>query len=558
MPVALPLARPLVVLLGLEGAGKSALAAGLTGRAPAPGGYRGATVESELYRGEGRDLVDTPGLLRAGDSRAAADALARLADADAVLVVTPAGHVDADLERLLPLVAGRRGAVVVTRADEVADAEVLAADGRPIRQASSALEDLARDLGVGVALVDARELSAGDQASIEAALAAGGTFAAPGPRRALGWSARPRRDLFGLPVVGPLLALALLVVPATLAVQAAGHAATLIEPVVQAALAAPVARWGGHGGLVGALLAGRYGLLTMGPLLVVWAAPTVVLFALLLAVLKASGLVDGLTVGLEPLARPVGLAGRDLVRVLMGFGCNVPAVVATRTCASCSRDACLAAIAFGSACSYQLGATLAVFAAVSAPWLVWPYLAALGASTALHLRLTRGPARGAPPDPLLLVGRTRLVWPRPREVAREVVGTARSFATTAAPIFVVIALAASLLDHLGLIAAVGAGLGPLLAPFDLPAEAGLAVAMAAVRKDGLLLLADPALAPHLGPAQVLTATYLGGVLLPCLVTVITIARERSARIAFGLVWRQAAFALVAAWILARAGRAALP
>jgi Fe2+ transport system protein B len=62
---------------------------------------------------------------------------------------------------------------------------------------------------------------------------------------------------------------------------------------------------------------------------------------------KASGLVERITITLDPLLRPFGLSGRDLVRVIMGFGCNVPAVISTRACSSCSRGTCISAIAFG-------------------------------------------------------------------------------------------------------------------------------------------------------------------------------------------------------------------
>ena len=124
-----------------------------------------------------------------------------------------------------------------------------------------------------------------------------------------------------------------------------------------------------------------YGLLNMGPFLFVWALPTVLLFSVILAVYKATGLVDRMNWALHPLMRPLGLSGRDAVRVLMGFGCNVPAVISTRACSGCSRGQAMSAIAFGAACSYQLPATLAVLAAAatatktSAAWLTFVFLA---------------------------------------------------------------------------------------------------------------------------------------------------------------------------------------
>jgi len=79
----------------------------------------------------------------------------------------------------------------------------------------------------------------------------------------------------------------------------------------------------------------------MGPLLFVWTVPTVILYALLLGAYKASGLLERLTIALHPLLRPFGLSGRDLVRVMMGFGCNVPAVISTRSCSGCTRQTCI-------------------------------------------------------------------------------------------------------------------------------------------------------------------------------------------------------------------------
>ncbi len=92
----------------------------------------------------------------------------------------------------------------------------------------------------------------------------------------------------------------------------------------------------------------------MVPFLFLYALPTILLFSFILSVLKSSGLVDRFTSVLHPWLRPFGLEGRDLVRVIMGFGCNVPAVINSRACSGCTRAACVGAIAFGAACSYQL------------------------------------------------------------------------------------------------------------------------------------------------------------------------------------------------------------
>ena len=126
-----------------------------------------------------------------------------------------------------------------------------------------------------------------------------------------------------------------------------------------------------------ATLGGDYGVFAMLPFLLLYALPTIITFTVLIEIYKTTGLIDRLSSALYPWLRPFGLAGRDLVRVVMGFGCNVPAVVATRSCSSCSRGTCISAISFGSACSYQLPATLAVFAASGFLWLGPIYLLGL-------------------------------------------------------------------------------------------------------------------------------------------------------------------------------------
>lgn len=299
------------------------------------------------------------------------------------------------------------------------------------------------------------------------------------------------------------------------------------------------------------ILVGRYGLVTMGPLLFVWVVPTVVLYALFLGAYKASGLIERITVAIHPALRPIGLSGRDLVRVIMGFGCNVPAVISTRACSSCSRRTCISAIAFGSACSYQLGATLGVFSAANMPNLVIPYLLYLACTTLIYTRLIAPAAARSPQNPLVIENRNFLEYPRWQAIRREASSTLNQFFRQAIPIFLLITVIASLLDWLGVISTLANLLNPLMMLFRLPVEAALPVSLASIRKDGILLFAEPNTLAILTPLQILTGVYLAGVLLPCLVTALTISREQSPRFALSLMGRQViaavGFSMLLAW-----------
>jgi ferrous iron transport protein B len=528
------------LVVGKESVGKSQLVSSLTGRSPYVSNFRGSTVACETYAAGGREFVDTPGIVRRSDSETTRAALERLEATDLVVLAAQATHLDEDLEDLLPLVRGKRGLVAVTFWDKV--------DAAP--EARASLERLEASLGVPCVGLDARRLSNADRAAFAAGLAAARPFPPEAAFARVGWRIQPPPTLLEHPIAGPVLALGVLLVPALAAVWIANGFAELVDPLVQLLTTAPAERLRALPSPLAEMLAGRYGLVTMGPLLFVWAVPTVVLYALLLGCYKASGLVDRITSALHPLLRPFGLSGRDLARVVMGFGCNVPAVVSTRSCSSCSRGACVSAIAFGSACSYQMGATLGVFAAAGAPGLALPYLAFLVATTLVYTRLTSPRPARSRLNVLEIDGRGFLERPRAAAVWREASGTLGEFFRKALPIFFAITLVASLLDWLGAVDYGARLLGPAMWLFRLPEQSALPVLLASVRKDGILLFAEPASTGALSHAQLLTGVYLAGVLLPCLVTLVTIAREQSRRFAAALVLRQSLAAVLFAMVLA--------
>ncbi len=114
-----------VVVFGLESAGKSTVVAGIAECGAVASNFRGTTVACERYESPRGTWIDTPGLLFSGETEAARLAVDALDDGDAALLVVRATHLDDELDRLLPLVAGRAGAVVVTFWDKVQRASTL-------------------------------------------------------------------------------------------------------------------------------------------------------------------------------------------------------------------------------------------------------------------------------------------------------------------------------------------------------------------------------------------------------------------------------------------------
>ena len=529
-------ASPTTLLLGRAGVGKSALVRALTGQPARSVDFRGTTVPCSEYATSSRVFVDISGLHRASDADTVRRTLGALEEADEVLLVVSATQLDEDLDLLLPFVRGRRASIAVTRWDLVADH-------------ASARETIARmsqATGLPIVVLDARRPDAAALEELQAAVTSPGTVRHERTPVRAGWRIEPRRGLFDHVVAGPAIAIVLLILPALLAVLGANQAAVWLDRLAVASITPLAVRVEGWPGPLGAVLAGDYGLLTMGPLLFVWAVPTVLVYSALISVYKESGLAERIGTALHPLLRPVGLHGRDVTRVLMGFGCNVPAIVSTRSCSACTRPTTVGAIAFGSACSYQLGATLAVFAAAGMSSLVVPYLALLVAATLVYTRLISQPAARSTLNTLLIEPRTFLTRPSFAAVGAETRGTVWAFFRTALPTFFAIAMIASLLHWSGVLDAAGGFLAPAMAVFALPAEAAMPTVLAAVRKDGILLLAEAGTVASLSATQLLVATFLAGTVLPCLVTAITIGRELGPRFAGRLVLQQSAFAVTVA------------
>ncbi|MFC5050954.1 nucleoside recognition domain-containing protein [Rubritalea spongiae] len=538
------------VVCGCESVGKTQLLASLTGKLPVPENFRGSTIACETYSDGDLRWTDTPGIVRESETHATRIALEHIGSADRVMVVVRADRAREELPALLSSAAGKPGFIALTFADQIS------------RENEIETKKLEKALGVPVFPVDARKLKSTEASAIRDAAASPITEAGIFPSHLPESLPLPKttkttsKNFWEILCSNPLASLLLLFLPAMLAILYTNSFADwLYDPIANTIAPAleAIATWPA---LPAALVGGDYGILAMFPFLLLYAIPSIIVFSAVLAIYKSTGLIDRLSYSLHPLLRPVGIGGRDLVRVVMGFGCNVPAIVASRSCHSCSRCACVSAISFGAACSYQLPATLAVFAAAGMAGLGIVYLVALAVTTLVYLRFTTPKILRLASNAIVSPPANSLNLPSWRAVWREIASNLKSFVIMAFPVFVVICIAAALLDYLGILTGLSGLLAPALALFNLPGDAASAVVLGSIRKDGIAIglldsSGDGLKVALTTPAQVLTAVYLSGVLLPCLVTVFTIIKEMRWKFAAKLCAKQmlwaSGFAMIIAW-----------
>ncbi|SDC85170.1 small GTP-binding protein domain-containing protein [Terribacillus halophilus] len=512
-----------VILIGYESVGKSAVYRTLTNDRTINSSYvKGSTYETAaaLFTGRNLKLIDTPGIRFEVDSLTTQSALAAADNADVVMLVIKASELKENLislnEKLL--LRSKKVVILVTHADEYQQTEL-------------EQKQIKRLLNIPLVWLDARDIKEKHISEIYEAIKAAATWNISGSILTfLPDSIQEKQKLifpFHLPVLGPLCAmiasLSIFGAPVILAYLLASNVqivteSWLIQPLQRATTNFP--------SLLREVLVGDYGLVTLGWYSFIWAFPVIILVGLATSITEESGVQEHITHTLDPWLRKIGLTGRDLVPVLTGFGCNVVAVMQSRNCSSCTRGACVSLISFGSACSYQIGATLSIFASAGKPLLFIPYICILFLVGAIHIRVwnRQKSIMGQLERVATLPHIQRVDW---KAVTWRLKSVMKQFLLQAMPIFLLICLVASLVQSTPIMTWLGFLLSPVIGVLQLPNDTVTGIVFSFIRKDGLLVLNQDSgnLLSMMTASQVFVLVYLASTLTACLVTLYTIGKD---------------------------------
>lgn len=287
------------------------------------------------------------------------------------------------------------------------------------------------------------------------------------------------------------------------------------------------------------LFFGEFGVVTMTiTYLLFLLAPLVVAFYFLMAILEDSGYLPRLATMLDRTFNKIGLNGKAVIPIILGFGCITMANITTRVLGSEKEKTIVTAILqFVIPCSAQLAViTVLLSGAGIAPLLI--FITVIGTlliiiSTILSKFL---PGETSP----LLLDLPSMRLPRMSNVLKKTYYRSLGFMKEAGFWFFVGALGIGLMQLTGLLDIWVRLLEPLTTSWlKLPKEAATAFVMGMVRRDfGAAGLFDI----HLTNMQITVAIITITLFVPCIASFVVMLKERG--------WKEGLSIWIATWITA--------
>ena len=281
------------------------------------------------------------------------------------------------------------------------------------------------------------------------------------------------------------------------------------------------------------LIAGDYGIITLGfRYAVAIILPIVGTFFVAFSVLEDSGYLPRLAMMIDRVFKKVGLNGRAVIPIVLGFGCGAMATMVTRTLET-RRERIIACflLALAVPCSAQLGVMLGLLAGHPYAMLVWAGVVSgiflLAGLLAARLMPGQGPSfyMELPPLRLPRLGNvavktyTRIVW-----YFREVL-----------PLFVLASILIWAGRATGLFDLAVRGLKPVVHLLGLPDEAAVAFLFGFFRRDyGAAGLFDLHKGGAMTGNQLAVAAITLTLFLPCIAQFLMMKKEHGTRLALAM------------------------
>jgi len=333
----------------------------------------------------------------------------------------------------------------------------------------------------------------------------------------------------------------------------------LIEKVLFGEHFVPLLRRLLPSGFFAELIAGKYGLVSMGLTYAIGIVmPVVGTFFIAFGLLEDSGYLPRLSILSDRLMRIMGLNGKAVLPMVLGFGCGTMATMSTRILSS-KRERLIAILllALGIPCSAQLGVMMGIAAAFSQRAIL-TVLAVVASQLLLVGFLSSKLIRGKPSEFIFEIPPIRI--PQFKNVALKTWYRVQWYLKEAVPLFLVGTLALFVLDAVhvdgrSLLGWVQAAMAPLLSGLlHLPREAAGIFLLGFLRRDyGAAGLYDLARKGLLNGQQVVVSLVVITLFVPCMASFLVIIKEQGLKRALAITGFIVPFAILVgaalSWIL---------
>ena len=296
------------------------------------------------------------------------------------------------------------------------------------------------------------------------------------------------------------------------------------------------------------LLVGEYGVFTLGVrYAVALVLPIVGTFFLAFSVIEDTGYFPRLAMLVDRIFKKIGLNGRAVIPMVLGFGCDTMATMVTRTLETV-RERIIATVLLALAipCSAQLGVILGLLSGVPGALVVWT-----AAMIVIFLVIGFLAARVVPGEqPMFYMEIPPLRLPQLSNVLVKTLTRMQWYFLEIFPLFII----ASVILWAGKLTGALAGMVNLMRPvmdlLGLPSEAAAAFIFGFFRRDfGAAGLYDLQTAGLLSPVQLTVAAVTLTLFVPCVAQFLMMKKERGWKVSLGIFGFVSLLAFSSGWAL---------
>lgn len=296
------------------------------------------------------------------------------------------------------------------------------------------------------------------------------------------------------------------------------------------------------------LFVGEYGVITLGLRYAVGIIlPIVASFFLFFSVLEDSGYFPRLALLVDRIFKKIGLTGRAVIPMVLGFGCDTMATMVTRTLETV-RERIIATLLLSLAipCSAQLGVIMALLSKAPGALLVWGACLLL-----IFLFIGFLAAKVMPGEtPMFYMELPPMRLPQLSNVFTKTYTRMQWYFLEILPLFLLISVVLWLGKLTHFFEKMVEWLAPVMGTLGLPRETAFAFIFGFFRRDyGAAGLYDLQQKGLFNPRQMTVAAVTLTLFIPCVAQFLIMKKERGTKVAFAIAGAVTVMAFGSGWLL---------